>query len=151
MYGWIDGQGNFLQLAVVDPWKYQAGDWVVEPGLPDHHLRVIEQFFDANGARWYTIFDTSLREQYGDYRWRNAEELERLSNLKARPEPQDLPAILARAASCRGIAWSMLARTDCESIQGWIHSGDESDRWSAQVWLGIGLGVFALASNQPRR
>lgn len=147
MYAWNEGQ-------LVASWKYQSGDWVVEPGLPDHHLRIIERFIDANGAPWYTIFDTSLRVDYGDYRWRHADELEPRSRLKARPDPDAVPAILARTLSCCGIGWSMLARTDCESIQGWIQSGNEDDRWSPQVCMGIGaglLGAIALVNNLPQQ
>jgi hypothetical protein len=154
MYGWNDDRGSFWNAIVVESWKYESGDWVVEPGLPDHHLRIVQQFLDAQNVRWYGIFDTSLRENYGDYRWRQANELEPKSRLKARPEPDQVPAILERTAFCRGIEWSMLARTDCESIQGWIHSGNENDRWSPQVWMGIGLGVLgviALASGQPKQ
>lgn len=134
-------------------WNYQEGDWVVEPGLPDHHLRIVQWFVDGNLVRWYRVFDTSSRNVYGDYRWRLADELESKSRLKARPEPDRIPAILERTEQCRFIEWSILARTDCESIQGWIHSGDEQDRWSPQVWIGVGLvaGVIALASQPKQR
>ena len=153
MYGWKDDQGNFWNPIVLETWTCRSGDWVVEPGLPDHHLRIVQQLIDANDVRWYRIFDTSLRDVYGDYRWRQANELEPKSRLKTRPQPDQVPAILERTEFCRGIGWSMLARTDCESIQGWIHSGNENDRWSPQVWIGIGAGVLsaiALASSQPK-
>lgn len=133
-------------------WNYQEGDWVVEPGIPDHHLRIVQRFVDGNLVRWYRIFDTSPKDVYGDYRWRQADELEAKSRLKARPTPDQIPAILQRTEQCRFIEWSILARTDCESIQGWIHSGDEQDRWSSQVWIGVGVvGAIVLASQQQRR
>jgi hypothetical protein len=134
------------------PWKYEAGDWVVEPGLPDHHLRIVQQVLDAN-ARWYLIFDTNLfTEGYGNHKWRGADELEWKSRLGARPHPNDVPAVLERTASCRFIKYSILARTDCESLQRWIHSGEERDRWSPQVWIGAGLfGAVILAYAQPKQ
>src|SRR5260370_11252833 len=125
MYEWNDDQRNFWNAVVIESWKYQSGDWVVEPGLPDHHLRIVQEVLDANNVRWYSIFDTSLGDGYAEYRWRQANELESKSRLKARPEPDEVAAILERTAFCRGIGWSLLARTDCESIQGWIHSGSE--------------------------
>jgi len=151
---YFDDQGNFWNSEVVESWKYESGDWVEEPGLPDHHLRIVQQVLDANNVRWYSIFDTSFGDGYAEYRWRPANELESKSRLKARPEPDEVPAVLERTAFCRGIGWSLLARTDCESIQGWIQSGSENDRWSPQVWMGIGLGVlgaFAWASGQPKQ
>lgn len=135
-------------------WSYQEGDWVVEPGLPDHHLRIVQRLVDVNLIRWYQIFDTSLKNVYGDFRWRQADELETKSRLKARPNADQVPAILRRTEQCRFIEWSILARTDCESIQGWIHSGDEQDRWSPQVWISVGFGVLgaiALASQPKQR
>ena len=151
MLGFKDDHGNLWDTIVVEQWKYEVGDWVVEPGLPDHHLRIVQQFWDGS-ILWYRIFDTSLREHHGDYRWRQAIELEARSYLKTRPAADQIPAILERTERCRLIEWSILGRTDCESIQGWIHTGEEKDRWSPQVWIGIGLGVFgaiAVASNQP--
>lgn len=127
------------------PWKYEAGDWVVEPGLPDHHLRIVQPVLDAN-VRWYLIFDTNLfTEGYGHYEWRGADELEWKSRLEARPHPDDVPAVLERTASCRFIKYSIFARTDCESLQRWIHSGEERDRWSPQVWIGAGAVVASIA------
>ena len=157
MVGLKDDQGNCWNSVVIEPWKYESGDWVVEPGLPEHHLRIVQRFqqiFDGNVVRWYSIFNTSLREHHGDYKWRQANELESKSRLKMRPDADQVPAILERTEQCRFIQWSILARTDCESIQGWIHSGDEADRWSSQVWIGIGAGVLSvivLAANQPKQ
>lgn len=144
MLGWKYEQGNLWNTVVVEHWNYEAGDWVVELGLPDHHLRIVRQFFDASAVRWYRIFDTSLRGGYGDYGWRQADELESKSRLKARPEPDQVPAILERTERCRFVEWSILARTECESIQGWIHTGNESDRWSSQVWMALPFSVQSL-------
>ena len=117
----------------------------MKPGFPNHHLRIIHQHVDDDGVRWYRIFDTSLRERYSDYKWRQADELESKSGLEKRPNPGDVEAILRRAAACRYILYSLLARTDCESLQQWIHTGKENDRWSPQFWGGIGgLGLAIL-------
>lgn len=150
MYGWKDDQGNFRNFLIIEHWKYQSGDWVVETGLPDHHLRIIHRFSDANVVRWYIIFDTRLLDVC-EYKYRHADELEPKSVLRARPHPDQVQAILARAEFCRGIGWSMWARTDCESIQRWIHTGNESDRWSPQVLIGgsLVLGALIVAANQP--
>jgi len=141
-------------------WKYEVGDWVVEPGLPNHHLRVVRHFvnlgpLDFRPVRWYGIFDTNLLERGGgDYSWRLADELEHTSFLNARPAPGQVPEILKRTEQCRHLPWSIMNRTDCESIQRWIHSGDENDRWSPQVLLGVGTAiaalVFALNRQQSR-
>ena len=52
---------------LVRAWKYQTADWVVEPGLPDHHLRIIQQHVDPNSIGWYSIFDTRLAQGHSDY------------------------------------------------------------------------------------
>ena len=70
------------------------------------------------------------------------------------PHPGQIPAILERAALSRFLSYSLFARTDCESLQRWIHTGNEQDRWSPQVWMGIGgsvLGTLVVAANQPKR
>jgi hypothetical protein len=124
---------------------------VVEPGFPDHHLRIIQQLHE-NGVRWYLIFDTSLTGRVSDYKWRLADDLESKSRLEKRPDPDDVEAILERTASCRYILYSLLARTDCESLQRWIHTGNEADRWSPQVLIGVGLAaVITLACTQPNQ
>lgn len=79
---------------MVQDWKYKAADWVVEPGLPDHHLRIIHPFVDPNSVRWYKIFDTRLTQGYSNYTYRRADELEKNSRLEARPHPDDVGAIL---------------------------------------------------------
>jgi hypothetical protein len=141
MLGSRDEQGNLWNYPVVEQWKYGQADWVVESGFPDHHLRIIRQLFQ-DGVRWYLVFNTSLAGRFSDYKWRRASELESKSRLEKRPDANDVEAILKRAASCRYILYSLLARTDCESLQRWIHTGDEGDRWSPQVWKGIGGGVL---------
>ena len=102
---------------MVQDWKYKAADWVVEPSLPDHHLRIIAQFVDPNLRRWYRIFDTRLTQVHSDYSFRLADELDANSRLEARPHPDDVEAILQRTKSCRFLKYSIPARTDCESLQ----------------------------------
>ena len=152
---WKDEVGTLSNYAVVAEWRYRGADWVVEPGFPNHHLRIIRQFYDVKGVRWYQIFDTSLTERYSDYKWRCADELESKSRLEARPHPDDVPAILQRPDFSRYIPYSILARTDCESLQRWIHTGAEDDRWSPQVWKAVAgaviSGSIALACSQPKR
>jgi hypothetical protein len=152
MYGVRDAQGNLWTQVQVGVWNYGPADHVVEPGFPDHHLRIIQQHYADDGVRWYLIFDTSLRERFSDYKWRRADELESRSRLEKRPNPGDVEAILKRAGACRYILYSLLARTDCESLQRWIHTGDEGDRWSPQVWIGAGavVGSLALILAQPK-
>jgi len=134
-------------------WKYQAGDWVVEPGFPNHHLRIIDSLIDDNHIRWYLIFDTTMRDGFSDFRWRHADALESTSKLEARPRPEDVPAIIERAIQVRYLLYSILSRTDCETLQRWIHTGMEQVRWSPQVWTGIAATVigslFIAASQQP--
>lgn len=150
MLGWKDGEGNLWNSVGVEPWKFGPGDWVVEPGLPNHHLRIVERHLE-NNVRWYKIFDTRMND-VGEYRWRQANELESKSFLYASPTPDQIPAILERTESCRGIEWSAWVRTDCESIQRWIHTGNENDRWSPQVLIGVGLAaVITLACTQPNQ
>lgn len=135
---------------LVRAWKYQTADWVVEPGLPDHHLRIIQQHVDPNSIGWYSIFDTRLAQGHSDYSLRRADELEATSRLESRPHSADVGAILQRTASCHFVAYSLFARTDCESLQRWIHTGEENARWSPQVLAGVALlGGIALAFIKP--
>jgi hypothetical protein len=58
----VSGKGR-MSMLVWNPevrilWQYKAGDWVVEPGIPGHHLRIIQQSFDADSVRRYRVFDT---------------------------------------------------------------------------------------------
>jgi hypothetical protein len=134
-------------------WRYEAADWVVEPGLIDHHLRIVRGFVNHEGVRTYQVFDTSLRVGFSDYSLRLADELESKSRLQSRPPVLQVPFILHRTELCRYIDYSLLARTDCESLQRWIHTGNEQNRWSPQVWTFVatvfGSIVVALVQHQP--
>jgi len=124
-------------------WSFRAGDWVVEKGVPNHHLRIIEQFTDALGIRFYVVFETSQRDKFSGFRYRNAEQLESTATWKM-GAGNELDAIVERARRACGIPYSILARTDCESLQRWIQSGKEEDRWSTQLWFALGLGGLGL-------
>ena len=95
----------------------------VEPGFPDHHLRIIGQRYGDNGIRWSLIFDTSARKRLSDHKWRCADELETQVKIGEETHPDDIPAIFERTGSCCYVLYSLLERTDCESIQRWIHTG----------------------------
>jgi hypothetical protein len=129
--------------------KFGAGDWLVKKGIPDHHLRVIEPHTDHLGNRFYLVFETSLRDKLSGFRYRNAEQLESTATWKM-GAGNDLDGILDRARRACGIEYSILAHTDCESLQRWIQTGKEEDRWSTQVWWALGfggLGLFFFGSN----
>jgi hypothetical protein len=115
----------------------------MELGFPNHHLRTVEQRW-INSTRWYLIFDTRLGS-HGDYRLRPAHELESKSVRIAGASPDQIPGIRQRTEFCRCIGYSFLARTDCESIQRWIQTGNPADRWSPQVVAGAGAGVLTAA------
>lgn len=128
-------------------WGYEPGDWILSPswaGLIDHHMRITDRLIDANLVRWYQVFDTTVARGFADYEWILADRLETESKLVNRPDPQHVPTVLARAAQCRYLPYSIPARTDCESLQRWIHSGLEQFRWSGQVWTGIAAFVGAV-------
>ncbi len=129
---------------VVQQWRYQPWDWVMLFGFPNHHLRIVEQRWNGS-VRWYWIFDTRLGS-HGEYSWRRADELdpEHKSVLIARATPDQIPGIRQRTEQCHLVGYSFLARTDCESIQRWIQTGKEGDRWSPQVVAGAGAGLLAL-------
>jgi hypothetical protein len=136
-------------------WQYAAGDWILSPswgGLIDHHMRITDRLVDANGHRWYQIFDTTLSRGVADYDWALADTLEKGSRLVQRPEPFALSAILWRAAQCRGLKYSIPERLDCESLQRWIHTGLEQYRWCPQVWslLAVVVGSFVIASQESK-
>jgi hypothetical protein len=101
--------------------------------------------------------DATAARSFTDYDWILAEKLEGESRLVNRPDAQHVPAILARAAQCRYLPYSIPARTDCESLQRWIHTGLEQFRWSGQVWTGMATVVGAVivaavtADQRPKR
>jgi len=134
-----------LYTPVVQQWRYHPWDWVMLFGFPHHHLRIVEQRW-INSARWYLMFDTRLGS-HGDYRLRRADELdpEHKSVLIARATPDQIPCIRYRTESCHLLGYSFLARTDCESIQRWIQTGNPADRWSPQVVAGVGTAVLTAA------
>lgn len=125
--------------------KYWEGDWVKESGIPEHHLRILYAFFDDGGNRWYQTYDTTLEQRYSDYRFRWADELEAKSVLVERAENHDhLQAIFARCEATRLTPYSVPARWGCHSLQRYLQTGREEDRWCPQVWTGIGV-VAAVA------
>jgi len=135
--------------------KYQSADWVRQYGLPQHHLRIISLYVDVNGQRWYWIFDTTLNRKYADYRWIGASELEAGSELVL-PADNDMHAwyILQRCERLRCVKYSIPQKLDCESLQRFIQTGREDDRWSPQVvWTGllasvaVTCGIIAYSRN----
>lgn len=134
--------------------KYQDGDWVKEYGIPEHHLRIIIFVEMEDGGRWYMTYDTTLQQGYSEYKWRWADELEAKSELVQHADgPAHLQLILARCLATWHLKYSIPARLDCESLQRFIQTGQEEDRWSPQVWTGIGIVavvglVFALANQK---
>ena len=135
--------------------KYQPADWVKQYGLPQHHLRIVSWIVDANGESWYLIFDTTLNRKCADYRWIRATELEDGSELVQRAE-NDIHAcdILQRCERLRCVKYSIPQKLDCESLQRFIQTGREEDRWSPQVvWTGlfasvaIACGIVAYSRN----
>jgi hypothetical protein len=123
--------------------RFQVGDWVKEIGLPQHHLRVTALDLDMNtGLPIYQIFDTTLRRGHADYEWRWAHEFEANSMLVQRADSsRHVQQILERCQNFYCLKYSIPQRQDCESIQRFIHTGREEDRWSPQVWTGIAAAV----------
>jgi hypothetical protein len=132
--------------------KFQVADWVKKLGVPQHHLRITQVLVDDNGQRWYEIFDTTLQRGRADYEWVLADQLEEFSVLVARAESiAHATEILERCKPLYGLQYAIPGRQDCESIQRFIHTGREADRWSPQVWTGIAaavvLGFFFFGNN----
>ena len=142
-----------MTLTELPYFEYRNGDWVKELGVPEHHLRVINSFID-NGYRWYQTYDTTLERRYSEYQLRSADELEANSVLVQRAEsPDHLIAILARCEATRHMSYSVPAKWDCHSLQRYIQTGREEDRWCPQVWTGIAffavaVGLAATLANQ---
>ena len=120
-------------------------------------MRIIDRLVDENLFRWYQIFDTTAARGFADYEWILADKLESESTLVNRSDWQHVPAMLVWAAQCRYLPYSIPARTDCESLQRWIHTGLEQFRWSGQLWTGIATVIGAVivaavtAEQKPRR
>jgi hypothetical protein len=121
---------------------YQIGDWVQKNGLPNHHLRITDIIGGAYGPRWYQVFDTTLSRGEANYEWVPADDLERNSTLVARAEnAAHARAILWRCQATCGLKYSIPRQQDCESLQRFIHTGREQDRWSPQVGLGMAAAM----------
>ena len=132
--------------------KYQVADWVKQYGLPQHHLRIVLTHVDANFQRWYRIFDTTLGRTQADYGWILADVLESNSALVERAKSQaHALEILGRCQANCCLKYSIPRRQDCESLQRFIQTGREDDRWSPQVWTGIAaaviVGLFFFGGN----
>lgn len=154
--GIFDGfQAHCMSGETTPNWTHEVGDWIVSPswgGLIDHHMRVIDRLTDINGQRWYRIFDTTLARGHADYEWVAADALERNSRIVQRPHPFFVLAILDRAAKCKGLKYSVSDRQDCESLQRWIHTGQEQYRWCPQVWTAVAtvFGSVLIAAFQKK-
>jgi hypothetical protein len=144
-----------------DMWKYLEGDWVMSPswaGLVDHHLRITGRLIDGNWERWYQVFDTTLTRGYADYSWLRAGEFENESRLVNRPDWACVAGTLQRTAYCQNVPYSIPNRTDCESLQRWIHTGLEQYRWNPQIWTlvatlvgGVAIAYFNTNEKPKRR
>src|SRR5437667_39036 len=133
--------------------NYEIGDWVKKFGLPQHHLRITDRLVDeGDGQRWYKIFDTTLNRGHADYEWVLADQLEASSVLVAHAvNSVHVQQILWRCQNFCCLPYSIRQRQDCESVQRFIHTGRENDRWSPQVWTGIAaaiVGVVAIARSK---
>jgi hypothetical protein len=126
--------------------KYQRADWVKQYGLPQHHLRIVDVQFCYATYRWkYQVFDTTLSRRFADFFWMDAAELELNSELVMNADNfQHANEIIARCGQLRGLWYSIPARTDCESIQGFIQAGQEKDRFSPQVQGALGTVAILI-------
>jgi hypothetical protein len=136
--------------------KYQAGDWVRQNGIPQHHLRIVSCIPGVEDIHYYEVFDTTLECGYADYSVRQADLLEANSELVERAEnDQHVALILARCKLLRHIKYSVPQRLDCESLQRLIQTGKEEDRWSPQVVAALGVGLasilFAILNQRSRK
>ncbi len=124
--------------------KYAVADWVRDRGMPQHHLRIIDRKVETDGFcifRWYYIFDTTLSRGYADYSWVRADALESNSDLVERTHDLvKIHDILTMCQRCQYVRYSILQRLDCESLQRYIQTFDESQRYSPQVrgWATVG-------------
>ena len=114
----------------------------MNPSFIEHHMRVTGRFV-YDGQRWYQIFDTTLTGGYADYDLVPADHFEKESRLVNRPDWDWVAAILERTAKCRYVPYSIPNRTDCESVQWWIHGGH---RWNLQISTLLAALVGGVAS-----
>jgi hypothetical protein len=147
-------------------WKYEVGDRTLEQGFFDHYRTIIERkifyrrydpwgrsFYAAQenpfscelGEAFYLTFDTTLSRGHAGYVWVDAASFESGSSLDFRPDPELVPIVLARAKFCveQGIPYSVLERTDCDSLTRWLYT---DERWNRQlVTTAGGLLLAAVA------
>src|SRR5258706_236255 len=110
--------------------RYQPADWVRRYGIPQHHLRIVA-CVNSQGQRWYQIFDTTLTRSHANYEWILADVLEANSELVKRADnPVHAWQILQRCQANCCLKYSIPQRQDCESLQRFLHTGREEDRWS---------------------
>jgi hypothetical protein len=149
-------------------WKYEAGDRTLEPGLFDHYRTIIERrivyrrydpwgqpfyaeegnpFSSERGEAFYLTFDTRLSRGHAAYEWIDAVAFETESSLDFRPAAESVPAVLARARYCveQGIPYSVLERTDCDSLTRWLYTDERWNRQLVTVAGGLILGAVAAA------
>jgi hypothetical protein len=93
----------------------------------------------------YQIFDTTLDRRISGFISVDAAELDANSMLvKSAENYQHGEAIVNRCVQLQNVWYSIPARTDCESLQGFIHCGREEDRHSSQVQGALGVAALAL-------
>jgi hypothetical protein len=127
--------------------KYRRADWMRQRyGFPKHNLRIACFQIDPNTRRWlYQVFDTTLSRGLADFVWMDAAELERNYELvMSAYNDYHANVIIARCCALRGLWYSFSARTDCESLQRLIQTGQEIDRFSPQVQGAIGATALVL-------
>jgi len=129
--------------------KYLSGDWVMQWGIAEHHLRIISTDVDAYGIGRYRIFDTTWTRGYADYDWKLAKELEGNSVLVQHAANEEhLQSIFQLCAYTQYLKYSIRDRQDCESLQRWIHTGGREEyRWCPQIWVPVAALGLALAFN----
>lgn len=127
-------------------YEYRVGDWVKKKSVPNHHLLIVEAGPDMCGHPSYQIFDTKVDRGHADFDCVLADELEANSELVLHADsPEHVRAILQRCQELCCRDYSILKRQDCESLQRYIHTGQEADRWSPQVVGAIVLTAVAVA------
>jgi hypothetical protein len=150
------------------PWKYEVGDRTLEPGFFDHYRTIIESkifyrrydpwgqpfyveqenpFSGEQGEALYLTFDTTLGRGHAGYEWIDAVPFESRSSLDIRPAAELVPSVLARAQYCveQGVPYSVLDRTDCDSLTRWLYTDERWNRQLVTVAGGLFLGALAVA------